>query len=77
MQIKTEQDEPTMVIFIWKSKDKTVVEYAISYIDKPMAVSEYNLTHILPENLKSRLPTIEDIEVEFNRIKKGIKYEWE
>jgi predicted nuclease of restriction endonuclease-like (RecB) superfamily len=69
MQIKTEKDEPTIGILICKSKDKTVVEYALSDIYKPMAVSEYNLTHILPENLKSSLPTSEDIEAEFNRIK--------
>lgn len=68
MQIKTEKDEPTIGILICKSKDKTVVEYALSDIYKPMAVSEYNLTHILPENLKSSLPTSEDIEAEFKNI---------
>ena len=64
-QIKTDKDEPTIGILICKSKDKTVVEYALSDIYKPIAVSEYHLTHILPDELKSNLPTIEEIEAEF------------
>jgi hypothetical protein len=67
-QIKTQRGEPTIGILICKSKDKTVVEYALSDIYKPMAVSEYNLTHILPNNLKSSLPTVEEIEAEFNKM---------
>ncbi len=66
-QIKTEKDGPTIGILICKSKDKTVVEYALSDIYKPMAVSEYNLTHVLPDNLKSSLPTIEEIQAEFDK----------
>lgn len=60
-QIKTERDEPTIGILICKSKDKTVVEYALSDIYKPMAVSEYHLTNKLPKKLKVNLPTIADI----------------
>jgi hypothetical protein len=30
-----------------------------------MGISEFQLTEILPENLKSSLPTIEEIEREF------------
>ena len=33
-------------------------------MNKPMGVSEFNLTEIIPENLKSSLPTIEEIENE-------------
>ncbi len=65
MQIKTDRDEPTIGLLLCKSKDKLVVEYALSDVYKPMAVSEYHLTHILPDKLKSNLPTIEDIKAEF------------
>ena len=41
-------------------------EYALSDIHKPMGVSEYQLTQSLPDNLKSSLPTIEEIEAEFS-----------
>jgi hypothetical protein len=46
------------------------VEFALRDINKPMGVSELKLVENLPDNLKSSLPTIEEIEVEFDRIKK-------
>jgi len=66
-QITTDRDEPTIGILICKSKDKTVVEYALSDIYKPIAVSEYYLTHTLPEELKKSLPAIEDIEKQLEK----------
>jgi hypothetical protein len=33
-----------------------------------MGVSEFGLTESLPENLKSNLPSIEEIEQELNRL---------
>lgn len=65
-QIKTKQDEPTIGILLCKSRDKVIVEYALSDIHKPMGVSEYELTQSLPDNLKSSLPTIEEIEAELS-----------
>lgn len=62
-------DEPTIGLILCKSKDKVVAEYALSDINKPMGISEYHLTNILPDNLKSSLPAIEDIEAEFRKIK--------
>lgn len=67
-QIKTGNDKPTIGILICKSKDKTVVEYALSDIYKPMGVSEYQLIQTLPEELKSSLPSIEQIEAEFEKV---------
>jgi predicted nuclease of restriction endonuclease-like (RecB) superfamily len=64
MQIKNDKDEPTIGILLCKGKDKTIVEYSLSDIHKPMGVSEYELTHIVPNELKSALPSIEDISEE-------------
>jgi len=72
-QIKTENDKPTVGILICKSKDKTVVEYALSDIYKPMGVSEYQLIQTLPEELKLNLPSIEQIEAEFDKIENDEK----
>jgi len=66
-QIKTKEDKPTIGIFLCKSKDKVVVEYSLSDINKPMGISQYQLTHMLPEELKESLPSIADIEAELNR----------
>ena len=45
-------------------KNKMKAEYALKDISKPIGVSEYNLIQSIPENLKSNLPTVEEIEEE-------------
>lgn len=62
--LKTDQDNPTIGILICKSKNDTVVEYALKDIHKPIGVSEYIITQNLPDELKSSLPSIEEIEAE-------------
>ncbi len=64
-QLRGEKDESTIGILLCKSRDRLVVEYALSDIHKPMGVSEYQLTRALPDNLKASLPTIEELEAEF------------
>jgi len=62
--LRTEGDQPSIGILLCKKKDRLVAEYALSDIQKPMGVSEYQLTQSLPENLQSKLPSIEAIEQE-------------
>jgi len=62
--LRTENDQATIGILLCKKKDRLVAEYALSDIQKPMGVSEYQLTQSLPENLQSKLPSIEAIEEE-------------
>jgi predicted nuclease of restriction endonuclease-like (RecB) superfamily len=61
-QLKTELDQPSIGLLICKTKDKLMVEYALKDVSKPIGISEYRLTEILPEDVKSSLPTIEEIE---------------
>lgn len=63
-QVKTELDQPTIGILICKSKSNIVVEYSLRDLNKPIGVSEYTITQNLPEQLKSSLPSIEQIEAE-------------
>ncbi len=63
-QLRHASDQPTIGILLCKNKDRLVAEYALSDIQKPMGVSEYQLTQSLPENLQSKLPSIEAIEQE-------------
>lgn len=65
-QLRKEGDHPTIGLLLCKNRDKLVVEYALSDIHKPIGVSEYKLTHKLPKNLKSSLPSIEEIEAELS-----------
>lgn len=62
--LKSEKDNPTIGILICKSKNNTIVEYALRDISKPIGVSEYKITKELPKEFKSSLPTIEEIERE-------------
>ncbi|MCW8450619.1 PDDEXK nuclease domain-containing protein [Legionella quinlivanii] len=63
-QLRRQGDEPTIGLLLCKSHDKLVVEYALSDVNKPIGVSEYQITQSLPEELKSSLPTVEEIEAE-------------
>lgn len=60
--LKTESDNPTIGLILCKEKDKIEAEYALRDINKPIGISEYQITKSLPNELKSKLPTIEDIE---------------
>jgi predicted nuclease of restriction endonuclease-like (RecB) superfamily len=66
-QLKKEIDNPTIGILLCKSKDKIEAEYALRDINKPMGISEYKLTEAIPENIKYKLPTIEELEIELER----------
>lgn len=66
-QLRKDGDNPTIGLLLCKSREKLVAEYALSDINKPIGVSEYKLTHNLPKNLKSSLPTIEEIEKELGQ----------
>jgi len=41
-----------------------VVEYSLKVRDKPIGVSEYQITQELPSELKSELTSIEELEAE-------------
>jgi predicted nuclease of restriction endonuclease-like (RecB) superfamily len=57
-------DNPTIGLMICKNKNNIVAEYALNSINHPIGVSEYELTKLFPEEFKSSLPTIEEIENE-------------
>jgi predicted nuclease of restriction endonuclease-like (RecB) superfamily len=61
-----EDDKPTIGLLLCKSKDRMVVEYALDGYNRPMGVAEWetSLMQSLPEEFKSSLPTIEQIEAE-------------
>lgn len=63
--IKEADDKPTIGILLCRDKNSIEAEFALRDIHKPIGVSEFELTNVLPENLKSSLPTIEEIEQEF------------
>ncbi len=62
MQMKTEQDNPTIGLLLCKSKNKVVAEYALRDSNRPMGVAEYQLIESLPKELHTSLPSIEALE---------------
>ena len=62
--VKQEDDKPTIGIILCRDKNNIEAEFALRDINKPMGVSEFSFTEILPDELKSSLPTIEEIENE-------------
>ncbi len=60
-KIKLEEENPSIGIIICKSKDRTIVEYALKEAKKPIGVSTYKLTTQLPKNLLKYLPSTEEI----------------
>ncbi|MBW1744850.1 MAG: DUF1016 family protein [Deltaproteobacteria bacterium] len=61
-------DKPTIGLLLVKEKNKTLAKYALAGYTKPIGVAEWekHITESIPENLKSSLPTIEEIESEFS-----------
>lgn len=66
--VKSETDQPTIGILLCRDKNNFETEFALRDINKPMGVSEFQLTEILPEELKSSLPSIEEIENELKKL---------
>ena len=60
--LKKSDDNPTLGILICKSKDNILAKYALESSNVPIGVSEYELSKLYPVDLKSSLPTIEEIE---------------
>ncbi len=66
-------DNPTIGLILCQNKKSVLAEYTLRGIKKPIGVSEYELTRSLPSNLRSSLPSIEDIEMELSRDRNKIK----
>jgi predicted nuclease of restriction endonuclease-like (RecB) superfamily len=67
--LRVPDDKPTIGLLLCKTKDNVVAEYALRDINKPIGVAGFETKIIknLPKNLKSSLPTIEEIEAELEK----------
>ena len=62
-----EHDNKTIGLLLCNGGDKVVAQYALSGYDQPIGVSDYQLSKAIPDNLKSALPTVEEVEEELNK----------
>ena len=65
--VKSDDDKSTIGILLCRNKKKLETEFALRDISKPIGVSEFTLSEILPDNLKGDMPTIEELESELKK----------
>src|SRR5579872_3343792 len=67
--LRSNNDGPTIGLLLCKTKDNFTAEYALRSINKPIGVAEYEteIMSKLPKELKSSLPTIEELEAELEK----------
>lgn len=65
-KLRNPGDNPAIGLILCRSKDHIVVEYALRNKNCPIGVANFEseLINSLPDNLKTSLPTIEEIETE-------------
>ena len=66
--LRGEHDNKTIGLLLCNGGDKVVAQYALSGYDQPIGVSDYQLSKAIPDNLKSALPTVEEVEKELSKI---------
>ncbi len=64
--LKREGDNPTIGLLICKTKDNVLAQYAVNSVKNPIGISEYELSNLLPTEIRETMPTIEEIENELS-----------
>ena len=72
-QLKQQDDNPSIGIILCPEKDSVEVEYALRIQNKPIGVAEYRLTKELPEKLKGKLPSVDELK---RTIENEMKEQW-
>jgi predicted nuclease of restriction endonuclease-like (RecB) superfamily len=66
-QIKGVHDKSTIGVLLCKTPNETVVKFALTGIQSPIGVAEYELINTLPKQLKAQMPTVEELEAELEK----------
>ena len=59
--VKLPNENPSIGIIICKSKNRTIVEYALRHSGSPIGVATYSISSELPDDYKAMLPTSQEI----------------
>ena len=67
--LRHSDDKPTIGLLLVRKKNKLVAEYALRGFKKPIGVAQWEtqITRSLPDQLKTSLPTIEELETELSK----------
>ncbi len=66
--LREPHENPAIGIIVCKSKNRTIVEYALKDSTKPIGVATYNISTEIPEAWQKLLPTVEQFEKHFHLI---------
>lgn len=61
-KLKTEFDNPSIGLILCRNKNKTVAEFALKNMTKPIGISEYRFTQELPVEMQKAFPKAKDWE---------------
>ncbi|BAY90210.1 MULTISPECIES: PDDEXK nuclease domain-containing protein [unclassified Tolypothrix] len=60
-KVRLADENPSIGIILCKSKQRTIVEYALKESNKPIGVGTYQIVSTLPQELKNQLPAPEQV----------------
>ena len=66
--VKLPHENPSIGIIICKSKNRTIVEYALRHAASPIGVATYSISSELPEHYKEMLPASQDIAIKVDHL---------
>ena len=67
-KLRGEHDNKTIGLLLCKGKDEIVAQYALEGYNQALGISDYQLSNAVPEELKSTLPSIEEVEQELTQL---------
>lgn len=65
--VRTSADGKTIGLIICKEKNNILAKYAVNSSSEPIAISSYELSNFLPDNLLNVLPSTEELETRLSR----------
>ena len=72
-QLKTDHDNPTIGLLICKDKDNIEAQYSLEAYNLPLGISQYELSKLIPNEIKNSLPSIEEIESTLEQLSENDK----
>ncbi len=66
-KMKGIHDQDTIGLLLCKGKNEVLAEYALKGYNQPWGISDYQISKAIPEELKSSLPDIRDLENELSK----------
>lgn len=60
--VRMDADEKTIGLIICKEKNNILAKYAVNSSNEPIAISAYELSNFLPDNMADILPSTEELE---------------